>query len=159
MISTVLRGDVAAQTISILWMKLFLIVLCLRHWVSHHCGDPDPFRTTGQTSADLPNPRLLTFLESKHGAFSILRKALGLRPNDQSYITKRGFIWIFLIRTPNGPIKLTTTGTFASKGLRILHTVFRKRRISETLSDFSLSSQMCDHSHMMFTVLRNMFRN
>ena len=41
-------------------------------------------------------------------------------------ITKRGFIWILLIGATNGPIKLTTTGTFASKNdLRILHTVLK----------------------------------
>ena len=39
-------------------------------------------------------------------------------------ITKRGFIWNLLIGATNGPIKLTATGTFASKNdLRILHAV------------------------------------
>ena len=56
-------------------------------------------------------------------------------------ITKRGFIWILLIGATNGPIKITTTGTLASKNdLRILHTVLKKRHISEVMSDHSLSS-------------------
>ena len=46
------RGVVAAETISVLLMKPFLIVLYLRHRAPHRCGDPDPFRTTGQTSVD-----------------------------------------------------------------------------------------------------------
>ena len=33
-------------------MKLFLIVPCFRHRSAHCCGDPDPFRTTRQTSVD-----------------------------------------------------------------------------------------------------------
>ena len=41
-------------------------------------------------------------------------------------IMRRGFIYILLIGVRNGPIKLTTTGTFASKNdLRILHTVLK----------------------------------
>ena len=37
----------------------FLIVPCLRHRAPHRCGDPDPFRTTGQTSVDLSDHRVL----------------------------------------------------------------------------------------------------
>ena len=55
-------------------------------------------------------------------------------------ITKRGFICFLLIGATNGPIKLTTTGTFALKNdLRILQTVL-KNDISEVMSDHSLSS-------------------
>ena len=50
---------VAAETISVLLMKPLLIVPCPRHRATHHCGDPDPFRTTGQTSADFSNHRVL----------------------------------------------------------------------------------------------------
>ena len=52
----------------------------------HHCGDLDPFRTIGQTSADFSNHRVLHrfWKVHKHGAFSIPRKTLGLRPTDQS---------------------------------------------------------------------------
>ena len=35
-------GDVATVTISVLLMKPLLIVPCLRHRATHHCGDPDP---------------------------------------------------------------------------------------------------------------------
>ena len=41
-ISMVLRGDVAAETTSVLLTKPILIVPCLRHRAPHHCGDPDP---------------------------------------------------------------------------------------------------------------------
>ena len=54
-----LRGVVAAETISVLLMKPLLIVPSLRHRAPHHCGDLDPFRTTGQTSADFTNHRVL----------------------------------------------------------------------------------------------------
>ena len=56
---TAWRGVVAAETISVLLMKPFLIVPCLRHRAPHRCGDPDPFRTTGQTSVDFSNHRVL----------------------------------------------------------------------------------------------------
>ena len=52
------RGDVAAETISVLLMKPFLIVLCLRHRAPRRCGDPDPFRTTGQTVDFSSHPAL-----------------------------------------------------------------------------------------------------
>ena len=49
-------------------------------------------------------------------------------------ITKRGFVWILLIGATNGPIKITTTGTFASKNdLRILHMVLKKKDFSVRL--------------------------
>ena len=50
-----LLGDVAAETISVLSMKCSLIVPCLRRRALHHCGDPDPSRTIGQTSVDFSN--------------------------------------------------------------------------------------------------------
>ena len=53
------RGDVAAKTTSVLVTKPLLIVPYLHHWAPHHCGDLDPFRTTGQTSADFSNHRVL----------------------------------------------------------------------------------------------------
>ena len=64
------------ETISVLLMKPLLIVPCPRHWAPHHCGDPDPFRTTGQTSCGfLKPPGSQRFWKvNKHGAFSIPRK-------------------------------------------------------------------------------------
>ena len=61
------RGVVAAETISVLLMKPLLIVPCLRHRTPHRCGDPDPFRTTGQTSADFSHGFIWT---SSIGAIS-----------------------------------------------------------------------------------------
>ena len=48
-------GVVAAETISILSMKCSLTVSCPRRQAPHHCGDPDPSRTMGQTSVDSSN--------------------------------------------------------------------------------------------------------
>ena len=67
-------------------MKPLLIVPCLRHggptplW-----GTRTPSRTTGQTSVYFSNHPALSVSGkvSKHGAFSIPLKTLGLRPNDQ----------------------------------------------------------------------------
>ena len=55
-----------------------LIVRCPRRRAPHHCGDPDPF-------GFLKPPGSHRFWKvHKHGAVSIPRKTLGLRPNDQS---------------------------------------------------------------------------
>ena len=59
------RGVVAAETISVLLMKPLLIVPCLRHRAPNRCGDPDPFRTTGQTSVHFSNHPFSTILESE----------------------------------------------------------------------------------------------
>ena len=82
----VLRGDVEAETTSVLLMRPLLIVPCLRHRAPHHCGDLDLFWSIGQTSADFSNHLVLNafWKVHKHGAFSIPRKTLGLRPIDQS---------------------------------------------------------------------------
>ena len=45
-----IRALVAAATLSVLSMKYFLTVPCLRRRAPHHCGDPDPYRTIGRTS-------------------------------------------------------------------------------------------------------------
>ena len=53
----------------------------------HRCGDPDPSipNSWADVCGFLNPPGSQRFWKvSKHGAFSILRKALGLRPNDQS---------------------------------------------------------------------------
>ena len=74
------RGVVAAETISVLLMKPFLIVPCLRHRAPRRCGDPDP-----DVCGFLKPPVSQRFWRvNKHGAFSIPRKHLGLRPSDQS---------------------------------------------------------------------------
>ena len=72
-------------------------------------------------------------------------------------ITKRGFIWILLIGATNDPIKFTTTGTFASKNdLRMLHTVLKKRHISEVYErPFALIVTVRPFAHE-FAIFRNM---
>ena len=52
-------GDVAAGTISVLSMKSFLTVPCLRRRAPHHCGDPDPSRTKGRMSVVFLSPLAL----------------------------------------------------------------------------------------------------
>ena len=46
------RGEVAAEIVSVLLTKHLRTVPCLRHLAAHNSVDLDPFRTTGQTSAD-----------------------------------------------------------------------------------------------------------
>ena len=62
-------------------------------------------------------------------------------------ITKRGFIF-FLIGATVGPSKVGVNNAFPLKE-RAPDCSFGnpKRRISEVMSDHSLSSQLCDHSH------------
>ena len=55
----VLRGDVAAETTSALLRKHLQTVPCLRQRAPHHCGVLVPCRTTGQTSADFSNHRVV----------------------------------------------------------------------------------------------------
>ena len=50
---------VAAATISVLSMKYFLTVPCLRRRAPHPCGDPDPYRTIGRTSVVFSSPPAL----------------------------------------------------------------------------------------------------
>ena len=57
-------GVVAAATISVLSMKYFLTVSCLRRRAPRPCGDPDPSRTIGRTSVEFSN-HPATFLESE----------------------------------------------------------------------------------------------
>ena len=142
-ISMARRGVVAAVTMSVLSMRSLLIAPCPRHRAPHHCGDPDPFRTIGQTSADFSNHRVLNVFwkVNKHGAFSIPRKALGLRPNDQSCHHET---WLHLDFVDwsnkwsnqdydDGNICLKERPADSSCGTR-------KRYISEVMSDHSLSS-------------------
>ena len=79
-------GDVAATTISVLLMKPLLIVPCLRHRASQPLWGPGSIPNNwADVCGFLKPPASQRFWKvSKHGAFSIPRKALGLRPNDQS---------------------------------------------------------------------------
>ena len=100
MISIVLRGGIA-----VLLTKHLRIVPCLRHRAPHHCGDPDPSRTTGQTSADFSNHRVLTAfgkcISMVHFPFD--GKRLVYVPPIKVAITKHGFIWTSWIGTTGGP--------------------------------------------------------
>ena len=52
--SMVQPGVVAAVTISVLLMKYFLTVPCRRCRAPHHCGDPDPSRTSSWITRQWP---------------------------------------------------------------------------------------------------------
>ena len=134
-------GVVAAATISVLSMKPFLTVPCSRRPAPHHCGDPDPSRALGLTSVDFSNRLALSDLKvNKHGAFSILRKEFGLRPNDQSCHHETWFHLNFVDwsktwsrQTNESRISLkerSADGAYDNP----------KRRISEVMSDHSPSS-------------------
>ena len=84
-VSMVLRGDAAAETIPVLLTKPLLIVPYLRHRTPHLCGDLDPFQTTGQTSVDFSYYRvLIDFGRCACMVHSIPRISLGMRPADQN---------------------------------------------------------------------------
>ena len=107
-ISMVLRGYVAPETTSVLLTKH-----CLRHRAPHNCGDLDPFRTIGQTSADCSN----------HMALNVFGKCIGMVhfpfhgnrlvyvPPIKAAITKPGFTdWSKL-----GPSKVRVNNAFPWK--------------------------------------------
>ena len=150
--SMVLRGDAATETTSVLSTKLLQTMHCRRYWAVHHCGDP----------GSIPNNRadVCGFLEPSgsdryckvrmRGAFSIPRKVLGLRPNDQSCHHET---WLHLDF-------LDWRNTFSQRGAhdrRILleerpaplHQGAQKRRISDIMSDHSLSSWTREHSNAL----------
>ena len=85
---------------------------------------------------------------NKHGAFSIPQKTLGLRPTDQSCHHET---WLH-------PDFVDWSNTWSKQDSYEQHISLKerpadysygnpKRRISEVMSDYSLSSYMCDHSH------------
>ena len=165
-------GDVAAETISVLLMKPLLIVPCLRHRTPHRCGDPDPSRTTGQTSVDSSNQLAL----NAFGKWTnmVLSPFLG-RPSAWDQMTKaatmrRGFICICWFEQQLVQARRLWLAHFASQNdLQILHTelkndisarlwvTFRSRRncatsrtwcslFFETCVTIPLSSSYCDRS-------------
>ena len=49
------RGDVVAETTSVPFYEAYMDSISPTAPGPHHCGDLDPFRTIGQTSADFSN--------------------------------------------------------------------------------------------------------
>ena len=78
---------------------------------------------------------------NKHGAFSIQRKTPGLRPNDQSCHHETWLHWTLLIGATRGPGKTVCEQRISLKE-RPAECAYGnpKRRISEIMSDHSLSS-------------------
>ena len=83
LVAMVLREDVVAEPTSVLLTKHLWTASCLRHLAPDRCGNSDPFRTTGRLRIS-KQPGSHRFWKV-HGAFSIPRKTLGLRPNDRSF--------------------------------------------------------------------------
>ena len=84
-----IRAVVVGQQIDVVagdFMKPWQTVHCQRRRALYHCGDPVRFQTTGLTSVDSLSHRCSDryWKVLMHGAFSIPRKTLGLRPTDQS---------------------------------------------------------------------------
>ena len=78
--------DVAAETTSVLLTKPSRTVPCLRHWASPPLWWPGsiPDKWADVCGFLQPPGSQRCWKVNKYGAFSIPRKALGLRPNDQS---------------------------------------------------------------------------
>ena len=136
-------GVVAAVTVSVLVTKYFLTVPCLRRRAPHHCGDLEPSQQLGRRLwfSQLPPGCQRFWKVSKHGAFSLPRQALGLRPSDQSCHHET---WLHLHFVDwsnkwnhqghyNGNVRLKERP--GSSGNRA-----QKRHVSDLLSDHSLSS-------------------
>ena len=136
------RGVVAAETISVLLTKPFLIVPCLRRRPPHHCGDPDPSRTIGQTFADFSNHLALKVWKvNKHGAFTIPRKSFGLCPTDQSCHHETWLHLYFADWSNTWSKQIAYKPRISLKELPAECSYWNpKRRISEIMSDHSLSS-------------------
>ena len=126
------HGDAATQTTSALSTKLLRTARRHRRRAPRHCGDPDRFQTIGLT---------LYWKVRMHGAFSIPRKSLCLRPTDQSCHHET---WLHLDfvdwrntqshhQEPGRRILLKERPTACPCGQQT-------RRISEVMSDHSLSS-------------------
>ena len=143
-ISIVQRGDAATETTSVRSTKPLQAVHCQRRRALHHCGDPDRFQTTGLTSVDSLSHRVLRSHYWKvrmHGALSIPGKTLGLRPNDQSCHHET---WLHLHfvdwRNTHSQHDEQDRRTFLKERPAACSQGHQKRRISELMSDQSLSS-------------------
>ena len=141
------RNDLSTMT------KHLRTVSCLRHRAAHHCGDLDQFWTIWQTSADLSNHLVLTVFGKcitcshrfwkvhNHGALSIPRKTLGLRPNNQS-CHHEAWLHLDFVDWSNTWFKQDVYEQRISLKERPEDCSYGnpKRRTSEVMSDHSLSS-------------------
>ena len=125
------RGDAATETTSVLSTKPLLTTHCQRH-----LGDPDQFPGFLK-----PPGSDLYWKVRMHGAFSVPRKALGLRPNDQSCHHETCLHLDFVDwrnthshhEEPDRRIFLKERPALPLQGAQ-------KRKISDVMTDHSLSS-------------------
>ena len=136
------RGDAATETTSVLWTKLLPTAHCQRHRALHH-GGPGSIPNSWADVCGFLNPPGSDryWKERMRGAFSISRKVLKLRPNDQSCHHET---WLHLdfvdwrnTRSQQGE---HDRRIFLKERLTPLHQAAQKRRISDIMSDHSLSS-------------------
>ena len=107
------------------------------------CGDPDRSPTTGETSVGSLTAWLRLLLESAH-ARCVFHPTQQISPYVQpikAAIMRHGSTLNSSIGATIGPSKATMIGTLSSKyDLQLVHTGTKERRISEAMSDHSLSS-------------------
>ena len=139
----VLRGGTAAETTSVLLTKHLRTVPCLRYRSSHQCGDLDPFWTIGPTSVDFSSHRVLTVSGKCIGMVhspSHGRRMVYVPPINVA-ITKT---WLHLdfVDSNNRWSKHDDYDRHTSIKERPANYSYGtpKRRISEVMSDHSLSS-------------------
>ena len=87
-----------------------------------------------------------------HGAFSIPRKTLVYVQTIKVAIMRHGSIWISSIGAAVNHSMMSMTDEFSSKN--VLH---QKRRISEVMSDHSLSSGTCNHLLVFVTFCEHLY--
>ena len=109
----------------------------------HHCGDLDQFRTAGLTSVKFlyPPGSDRYWKVRMHGAFSIPRSTLGLRPTDQS-CHHETWLHVDFVDWPNTLELQGEHGRHISLKERpaSYHHGQQKRRIFEVMSDHSSPS-------------------
>ena len=149
-----LRGVVAAETTSVLLTKHLRIVPCLRHRAPHHCGNLDPFRTIGQTSAGFLKPlgSHRFWKVHQHGAFPFHGKRLIYVTPIQVAITKHGFIWTSSIGPTGGSKHDVYDQThFHQRTTCRLLIRDSKKTYKRGHERHSHSSKMCDYSRKVFS--------
>ena len=142
-ISMVHRGNAAAETTSVLLTKPLLTAPCLSHQALHHCRGPGSIpNNSADVCGFLEPPGSDRYWKVRtHDAFFIPRKTLALRPTDQSCHRKT---WLHLDFADwrNTWVPQGEHGRHISLKERpaSYHHGQQKRRISDVMSDHSLSS-------------------
>ena len=92
-----------------------------------------------------------------HGAFSIPHKNQGLRPTDQSCHHQTWLHIEFVDRSTQSHHEEHDRQILLKERPSACPCGQQKRRISEVMSDHSLSLYPCDHSHAFINIIQNMY--